>query len=288
LNVNLKNSKVFVYLLFCTFLFPIGCKKISQSGQSKHTFSEVLCQPDTLPQFDNIVVQIPVKNSNSHKDTIIGQIKKSRKVFKPCRKLTFRTFWKNKNGELITTGKIKMMATGKRWEYQPEKQDELVIQYEYSDSDIKSYRKNGLNKGLSDQSWSNQIIEGVIENVEEVWMHPFRFNQYNFTEVAPFPEVKFPLQIGKTWYGSLHIMEGWGDWENSRGSMEYEVLSRENVSIHYGDLSDCWKIHAVAKYPFGTSTLTFWFHEDLGFVKKEYTNYGGQTLSILLEEVKIN
>jgi hypothetical protein len=130
-----------------------------------------------------------------------------------------------------------------------------------------------------------QGIEGVIENVEEIWMHPFRFNQFNFTEVAPFPEVKFPLKVGKTWTGSLQILNGWGDWSNTTGNFQYEVLSKETIMTNYGSIDNCWHIKSKATYPFGNSNFEYWFHESLGFVKKEYQNYGNQTLSIELEDL---
>ena len=53
----------------------------------------------------------------------------------------------------------------------------------------------------------------------------------------------------------------------------------------YGEIADCWKIDSEAKYDFGTSTFTYWFHVILGFVKMEYENYGNQRMSIELEEV---
>ena len=128
-------------------------------------------------------------------------------------------------------------------------------------------------------------ITGVIENVEVVWMHPFRLNQYNFTEVAPFPEVKFPLKIGKAWTGNLNIQQGWGDWENTHGYFQYQITLKEDITTLFGKIENCWKIESKSKYEFGQSKLVYWFSEKFGFVKMDYINYGNQTLEIELEEV---
>lgn len=278
-------KKQIVILLAIYFL--IGCKEQNTTTDNISQFDYgIICMPDPIPDFDGNRVTLLDDNQNPLKDTIIGQIEKRRDVFKPCRHMIYRAIWKSKAGEEITNSRIKLMATGLRWDVQPEKQDEILMQVEFSAKDKEQTKKYQLNKGILDRRWMEQGIEGVIENVEEIWMHPFRFNQFNFTEVAPFPEIKFPLTIGKTWTGQLRIMEGWGDWTNTTGIFEYEVVDKAIVKTNYGSIDSCWHIKSKATYPFGNSTLEYWFHESLGFVKKEYKNYGNQTLSIVLEEIK--
>lgn len=120
-----------------------------------------------------------------------------------------------------------MMATGKRWEWQPEKQDEITIQYEFDEEDIPWIKQHYVNKKFAvEGSFIPKQTTGIIENVREVWMHPFRSNQFNFTEVAAFPHVKFPLRKGATWTSNLQIGEGWGDWENSVINSNYEVTGK--------------------------------------------------------------
>ncbi len=272
-------------LFFGIVALIMGCKEPEKSSKIIVGFSELNCSPEPTPKFDGNKVTLLDDNQNPLRDTILSQIEKRREVFKPCRELIFRAIWNDKFGNEITNSRIKMMPTGKRWDLQPEKQDEVIIQVEYSEKDIERTKKHQLNKGILDRRWMDKGIEGVIENIEEIWMHPFRFNQYNFTEVAPFPEVKLPLKIGKSWTGNLRIMEGWGDWENTSGNFKYEVVSREDIITKYGKISNCWRILSKSKYQFGDSVFEFWFNENLGFVKQQYKNYGEQTLSIELEEV---
>lgn len=263
----------------------MGCKESEQSSPLLSEFSDIFCSPDPMPKFDQNIVTLLDENQNPVKDSVVSQIEKTRIIFRPCREMIYRAIWRDKSGKEITNSRVKIMATGTRWEMQEEKQDELIIQYEYSQRDIDRTNKHQLNKGLLDKKWKKSLPEGVIENVERVWMHPIRFNQYNFTEVAPFPEVEFPLSIGKIWTGNLRIMGGWGDWNGTSGSFHYEVKARETIKTNFGTIEDCWRILSKSTYPFGNSDLEYWFHESLGFVKKEYKNYGGQTLSIELEKL---
>jgi len=273
--------------IFCAGLLFLcsSCKEPVKSTKIISEFSEVICSPLPMPKYDGKKVTLLDDDQKPLRDTIIGQIEKRRNVFKPCREMTYRAIWRDKSGKVITNNRIKMMATGLRWEMQPELQDEIIIQLEYSEHDIAQTNKYQLNKQILDRRWIDEGIEGVVENVDEVWMHPFRLNQYNFTEVAPFPEVQFPLKVGKSWSGGLSITGGWGDWNNSSGNFQYEVLGIEEVKTKYGLIGSCWRIQSKSKYEFGDSVFEYWFNEDLGFVKKEYRNYGDQTLSIELEEV---
>lgn len=270
-----------LYLALIITLLICSC-----SETQKSEFTSIECTPEEMPKFDGNKVTFLDNNGKPIKDSIIGGIEKRRTVFKPCRELIYRAKFKSEKNELISSSRIKMMATGKRWEFQPEKQDEIIVQYEFTNGDFNKNKKIQLNKGFLDKDWMKEGVEGVIENVEEVWMHPFRFNQFNFTEVAPFPEVKFPLEIGKAWTGNLQIQEGWGDWENSNGYFEYKITGKESINTNFGVIENCWKVESKSTYEFGQSKFDYWFSEELGFVKMNYVNYGNQTLEIELEEIK--
>ena len=205
-------------------------------------------------------------------------------VFKPCREYVFNARFWSAESELISEDKIWMMATGKPWEFQPESQKELAIQYEYDTSEVGQIVKASINQEIVSQPWERKEVTGIIENENRIWMHPFRSNQYAFTEVAPFPEVALPLEIGKTWGSSLQIYEGWGEWANSTLNKEYEIVDFEQLEIPYGQL-EAWHISSITFAPFGNSTHNFWFHHELGFVKMVIHNYAGQTLEIELLEV---
>lgn len=268
-------------LILIILILLAGCSNITENN---YQFQPTTCNPEPTPKFDGNKITI-LDNGKPVRDTIIGAIEKRRTVFKPCREMIYNTVFKEKGGQLITKSRIKMMAKGIRWKLQPEKQDEILIQYEFTQKDFDQNKLHQLNKSLKFDKWLGELSEGVIENVEEVWMHPFRFNQYNFTEVAPFPFIKLPLSIGKSWTKSLSIKEGWGDWENTYVNAEYKVVGKEAIKTDFGVIENCWKIESKSSFKLGKSTFEYWFNEELGFVKMNYKNYGNQTLQIVLAEV---
>ena len=116
-------------------------------------------------------------------------------------------------------------------------------------------------------------------------MHPPRTNQYKFTEVAPFPEIYFPFEIGKSWESNLNIQRGWGEWSDTYGSSEYVVHGTDDFLINEQVIT-CWIIKAKSTFPFGVSYAEFWFHEDYGFVKLNYVNYKEEVLDLKLIAVE--
>ena len=179
-----------------------------------------------------------------------------------------------------------MTPTGKRHVYSSNSQDEVIIEYEFSNLDKERCEAFDINPLLGIGQWQKLVREGIRENEYEVWMHPFRFNQYAFTEVAPLPEIAYPLKIGLAWTGGLDIGEGWGIWANSHGVFSYEVIDNTDLNVPFGEIENCWEIASVSNYRFGKSYLNYWFNKELGFVKFHYVNYADQELVIELVEVE--
>lgn len=245
-----------------------------------------MCAPEPMPKYEyraSIIGEM-----TPQLDSVL-RIEKRRDVFKPCRIYAFDAAFYSATNELISQERILLMATGKRWEHNPEKQDEILVKYEFDKEYIDSINLYQLNKSAVYNKWSRTVSTGIRENVEEIWMHPFRSNQYNFTEVAPFPQIKFPLSVGKKWTDNdIKLQEGWGDWSHMKVRSTFEVLSKETIQTNYGELENCWKVKAVSNFDLGRSEVTYWFHEKYGFVKLNYVNYGGQKLHIELAEIKDN
>ncbi len=203
------------------------------------------------------------------------RIPKVRTIFKKGKTYRYKAIYLASNKDTLSNGFVYMKTTGKRWEWQPEKQD--LIYYEFPDykADSIKLRNHKINKEL--QLWEEKTGEGVIENVEQVWMHPIRNNQYKFTEVAPFPKVSFPIKKGKKWDGSLNINDGWGEWNGETIKYKYKVSGQTTYLL--GDLKiDCWIIKSVSTCSLGNSKLTMLFNKEYGFVKMEYRNYENETL----------
>lgn len=231
------------------------------------------------------IVVMGCSNQNSNFESIPCDSDESNySVFKPCRQIIFNARLWDSEFNLISESKIWMMATGNPWEHAPDRQRELVIQYEYDEVAIDEIIDASINRELVSNEWRKQETTGIIEDENTIWMHPFRSNQYAFTEVAPFPSVRLPLEVGFSWSSSLNIYAGWGEWSHSTLSNTYTITGYELVQLPYGEL-EAWKIESSTQAKFGNSTHNFWFHHDLGFVKMVINNYANQTLEIELLDV---
>ena len=235
---------------------------ITACGKKQPNFPFVACNPSA-----------PKVNANLHR------------VFKPCRQYIFHALYSDDKNNLISDEYIWLMATGEGWQYQPESQDEVVIQYDFDTTRIDQVNQFSLNAKLSTKNWVRHEVTGVIENKQKTWMHPFRSNQYVFTEVAAFPMVKFPLEAGKTWDSNLNIHQGWGKWSNTTVNNKYEVIGYETVETEFKTLK-AWHIRGRTLADFGDSVHDFWYNEDFGFVKMLVRNYENQVLSIELSSMK--
>lgn len=255
--------------------------------QKKSDFDNLYCATDFInPEYDAQIVQITNPKTGMTKDTIIKKIPKERKIFKPCLIYYYTAKYRNKYNDILSNDSIAMMATGNRWEFDEHMQDEILLGYDFerkTEKSITRYQIDYPNFG----PWQIQNRTGIIENREEIWMHPFRDNQYKFTEVAPFPCVKLPLTINKSWTSSLSIHDGWGKWSNSSGRMEYTVKSMDKLIVPFLDERiECYKIESVANFRFGKSKNTFWFSYKYGFIKMFYEMYDGDTLEIVLVDLR--
>jgi len=118
---------------------------------------------------------------------------------------------------------------------------------------------------------------GVIENKQNVWLHPHRDKYFMILELNPFPYIQKPYQIGTTWRWSLDIGDQWGDdrWLTWKGSInnqyEYKIVGQDEVKTKIGDLV-CWVVQGTATSRIGSTGLVAYFHEEYGFVKLDYIN----------------
>jgi hypothetical protein len=117
-------------------------------------------------------------------------------------------------------------------------------------------------------------------------MHPIRKNQYILTEIAPFPETKFPLVKGKTWNSTLYIYEAFGSFKGTVNST-YIIEGVEARKYQCGTFK-CWRIVAKSLHDkLGESSVIFYFNEDLGFTEMEYTFFNSQKITFSLINFKI-
>tara|TARA_Y100001972_G_scaffold121316_1_gene165175 strand:+ start:14027 stop:14539 length:513 start_codon:yes stop_codon:yes gene_type:complete len=128
---------------------------------SKDTVS---CVDDTMPEFDEVIVSLVDQEGNSYKDTVINRIEKRRNIFSPCRIYVYMATFIGNDDLVISKKIVTMMATGRRWDIQPEIQDEVYVTYDYRKEDIEEINKYQVNKIIANRPWRPNTTTGIIEN----------------------------------------------------------------------------------------------------------------------------
>ncbi len=209
-----------------------------------------------------------------------------RSIYTPCRQFLYNAKFWDQEYNLITETRVLLSLTGNSQMKQDGKEQvEGIYQYEYKESDFAKAAPHNINTTLPDTGWVQQMPQGLAETGQDVWMTPFRQNQFKFTQVSPYPSVNLPLEDGKQWHSNLIMYGGWGDWDNQRLRSNYEVLGKETVELPMGVLEDVWHVNAIVNMNLGYNTLDMWFSEEYGFVKLIYKNYGGQLAQFEMTEV---
>lgn len=121
---------------------------------------------------------------------------------------------------------------------------------------------------------------GIVENKDNVWLHPPRNGKLKVLETCPFPFVKLPLNEGMTWNDQLLVGEQWSDgkWKGSKlFDLEYRVISFESPS-NPKIMLDQWIIEATAKSDIGDTQAKFSFSEEIGFTAMEFVDFNGSKI----------
>jgi len=132
---------------------------------------------------------------------------------------------------------------------------------------------------------------GVVENENNVWIHPIRKGFFNSLETAPFPFVKKPLKVGAQWTDQMKIGQGWGNkiWGQWEGSLiqtyDYTVVGKEILETKIGKI-DCFIIQSTSKSSIGETKLKSFFSAVYGFVRLEYALLNDLEVNMWLIETK--
>lgn len=213
----------------------------------------------------------------------------NREIFDSLKVYHYQALFINENGDTLSNEMVSLQSTGKPWSADP-KQDLAIYNYYSSDSVVSGFT-NPMNEKLvwKPLSYHKESRTGVIETDSSIWIHPFRSNQYCYTEVAPFPTVKNPksLKVGDQYSGgTLFIMSGWGAFKGKVKS-SFEVIDTKNHSLNGSQISDCFEIVGSGVHDkLGESKTILWFNSNLGFLKMEYFTYDGNQIIFKLVEIE--
>ena len=130
---------------------------------------------------------------------------------------------------------------------------------------------------------------GVIENENNIWMHPPREKYFRILELNPFPFIKAPYEIGNEWDWTLTIGSGWADerWKVWEGQIEnlykYKITDKKKIKTELGEI-ECFVIESTANSRIGETKLVSYFNTEYGFVKLDYTNIDGSKTNLELTD----
>lgn len=204
-------------------------------------------------------------------------------IYTPKKVYHFRAVYLSPQKDTLSDRRVRLVPTGYRWPGATTRQVEIQYEYEVDSTDLQRFDPHPLNPTY--HNWRSRVRVAATENEEEIWIRPMRHNQYIFTQVAPFPEVRLPLEKGKSWQSSLRI-RNYGLWSGHEGTLSYMVTGKKKWMLPSGEKINCWKIESMSEFEFGNSRHTYYFDRELGFVRMEYENYAGESLLIELVEIE--
>jgi len=199
------------------------------------------------------------------------------------------------NNNTITNEKLILKKLNTKWKFD-EKQQAIEYYYFPDTVGLKTFVNPviGWRKRMEKYTpwkWTNNEITGLFENENLRWEHPPRSNQYIYTQVAPFPEIKYKkLYLDSTWNSSLTIFGGIPKRGEFKGVVQsnYKVISKETFLLDGKIIENCWKIEAIGIHSnLGENKLTFIFNKELGILEYNYSFFDGTRLSILLEKITL-
>jgi hypothetical protein len=131
---------------------------------------------------------------------------------------------------------------------------------------------------------------GIVENDNNVWIHPPRLGFLKVLETCPFPYIKLNQKVGYEWNDEMSIAEYWSNKNSGiwTGRLllkyNYKIIGEEKITTNIGEL-ECKVISASANSTIGQSTLVAYFNDKYGFVKLKYKLFTGTEININLEKI---
>lgn len=211
------------------------------------------------------------KTINGKSETISMKIKRNTSIFLDGRKYCYQADLIDSSKKIIYRSQVDFIGTSKRWDSAPTSQMGMWIKFKRNENDSILYDKYNDNQKYS--FWCDSILTGIIENSQRIWIHPIRYNQFLRGEIAPFPEIRLPIEQNKKWDNTLSIYSGWGDYESTITN-QYEIIEKVNLILKDQSI-ECWKISATNNYYKGKNETTVLYNEKYGFVKMHYVFYDG-------------
>lgn len=143
--------------------------------------------------------------------------------------------------------------------------------------------QNKLTWQLNRESEDQVETTGFEESSNRIWLHPPRFDgYYQFTEYSAFPEIRYPLEKGRSWKTQLTLGTYATEESGSQMTMKYEIKRIDTLSLNL--LNRKVLVLGQGKSGLGNYTNRMVFTDSLGFKKMTYEKEDGEKLLLELIE----
>lgn len=130
----------------------------------------------------------------------------------------------------------------------------------------------------------SESTTGFIENKSKIWLHPPRTHEFKFiTQLAPYPQIQFPLIIGDTIKGNITMTNNWGEWNGKSSNYHLVLIEKEYNSALKDTL---WVLKGEGVLGKDRASATHWFSKSRGFVESIYENNSGEYFKMKLNKIE--
>jgi len=213
---------------------------------------------------------------------------KNLKVFNHKKSMVYSAIRISPKGDTLANTEILLAPDGTGWGGPAVKQTQIVCHYSYTAQDSIEHIDE-LREVVTDKFWLNKDSTGIIEDETEVWMHPFRYNEFYKTEIAPFPTVKFPISnesmVAET--PKIVIMRNWGTYSPTITENRYFYTGKEKKDYAFQKEVDCHRFLAYGHNSVhGISSIEYFFHEEFGFTEMNYETYDQDIIEFKMVKIE--
>ncbi len=208
-------------------------------------------------------------------------------IFNQNRKFAYSAIRISAKKDTLANTKIYLVPDGTGWGNQAASQSQILCHYNFSKQDSLDHISE-VKEIVTPDFWLRVDTTGIIENEEEIWMHPFRYNEFFKTELAPFPLVRFPIShesmVDRR--SEIVIMKNWGTYSPTITAQKYFYEGTEQKKYAFSGDIKCHKFMAYGHNSVhGISHLEYYFHEEYGFTEMNYLTYDNEIIQFKIEKI---
>ncbi len=129
---------------------------------------------------------------------------------------------------------------------------------------------------------------GLIENADNVWLHPPRSGFFKSLELCPFPYVQLPLEQDKAWGDEITIGSHWShpEWAEWEGELNLNHTYRIAEKVEKRTAASIYRLEAIGNSAVGQTKLEAFYSEKKGFEQLTFTLPKGDTVFFNLIEIR--